>query len=195
MRRAGLVARARRLREPRSFSHVCVKAARAARSIAGTLLVLAAAACATPSVAVPLGAPERKLLSETQALLAIQEALVHGAALAEHGYPVTLDGHAFEADVHFAKPPFAIEWVSADDRRELGALLPTGTAKSPLQIVSAAGLDGPVQVLVLDAEAYAYEANPLRVQRGAGGIEEAERKLRSDVSDFLDYVRDQGGRL
>jgi hypothetical protein len=151
-------------------------------------------ACATPHVAVPVGPAERKLLSEPQALLAIQEGLVRAGALAEHGYQVTLEGHAFEADVHFATPPFAIEWVSPEDRRELGALLPTGTATSPLQIVSAAGADGAVQVLVLDAEAYAYEANPLRVQRGAAGIEEAERKLRHDVTDFVDYVRDQGGR-
>jgi hypothetical protein len=159
------------------------------------VLVALSAACATPKVAIPVGAADCKLLSESQALLAIQEALVRAGALAERGFQVTLDGRAFEADVHFAKPPFAIEWVSEDDRRELGALLPVGTPESPLQIVSAAGLEGAVQVLVLDAQAYAYEANPLRVQRGAGGIEEAERKLRRDVDDFLDYVRDQGGRL
>jgi hypothetical protein len=163
--------------------------------VTAALWVLAAAACATAPVAVPLGAPERQLLSEQQAVLAIQEALVKAGALAERGYQVTLDGHVFEADVHFAKPPFAIEWVSADDRRELGALLPTGTPTSPLQIVSGAGVDGVVQVLVLDPQAYTYEANPLRVQRGAGGIEDAERKLRSDVTEFLDYVRDQGGRV
>lgn len=164
------------------------------RALGRVALLTLAAACATPHVAVPVGNAERTLLREPQALLAIQEALVRAGALAERGYPVTLDGHPFEADVHFAVPPFAIEWVSPDDRRELGALLPTGTPTSPLQIVSAAGLDGSVQVLVLDAEAYAYEANPLRVQRGAAGIEEAERKLRHDVDDFLDYVRDQGGR-
>jgi len=158
------------------------------------LLALGAVACATAQVAVPLGAPERTLLSEQEAVLAIQEALVKAGALAERGYQVTLDGHSFEADAHFAQPPFAIEWVSADDRRELGALLPQGTSTSPLQIVSAAGLDGAVQVLVLDPEAYAYEANPLRVQRGAGGIEDAEHRLRHDVDDYLDYVRDQGGR-
>lgn len=165
-----------------------------ARVLSGVVLLALGTACARPHVAPPVGDAEPKLLSEPQALLAIQEALVRAGALAQQGYPVTLDGHPFDADVHFAVPPFAIEWVSPDDRRELGALLPTGTPTSPLQIVTAAGLDGAVQVLVLDAQSYAYEANPLRVQRGAAGIEEAERKLRHDVDDFLDYVRDQGGR-
>jgi hypothetical protein len=151
--------------------------------------------CTAPKTAIPVGAAERRLLSEAQAVLAIQEALVRAGALAERDYALTLEGAPFEADVHFAKPPFAIEWVSLDDRRQMGTRLPSATPESPLQIVSAAGLTGAVQVLVLDAESYPYEGNPLRVQRGAVGIEEAERKLRHDVQDFLDYVRDQGAAL
>lgn len=161
--------------------------------MARALLVALLGACTAPKLAPPVGAAESKLLSEAQALLAIQEALVRAGALAERGYPLQVEGLAFEADVHFATPPFAIEWVSADDRRELGTRLPLGTPSSPLQIVSASGAAGVVQVLALDAPSYAYEGNPLRVQRGAPGIEEAERKLRRDVTDFVDYVRDQGG--
>jgi len=160
-----------------------------------TALVAGLLACTTPKAAPPVGAAERRLLSESQAVLAIQEALVRAGALAERDFPLTLDGQPFVADVHFAKPPFAIEWVSGDDRQQFGARLPGATLTSPLQIVSAAGVDGTVQVLVLDAETYPYEGNPLRVQRGAADIEEAERKLRHDVRDFLDYVRDQGASL
>jgi hypothetical protein len=46
-------------------------------------------------------------------------------------------------------------------------------------------------VLVLDASAYDYEANPQLVQRGAPGIGDAEAKVRRDVAEFLLYAREQ----
>ncbi|MEY4515029.1 MAG: hypothetical protein RLZZ450_7151, partial [Pseudomonadota bacterium] len=58
-----------------------------ARARAGASTVALVAACATPHVAVPVGDAECALLSEPQALLAIQEALVRRGALAQRGYP------------------------------------------------------------------------------------------------------------
>lgn len=154
------------------------------------------AACATPQQAIQAGPPEPTQLTETQGVLAIQEALVRAGALAERGFVVTLDGRPLEADVRFATPPFAIEWLSAEDRVTGGSLLPTSSPTSALQIVSCLGGDGqPVQLLVLDAAVYVYEENPLLVQRGAPGIDDAERRVRHDVDDFLAYVRDQGGQF
>ncbi|MDB4977307.1 MAG: hypothetical protein JWN48_5648 [Myxococcaceae bacterium] len=158
-------------------------------------LVALASACATPHVALQTGPAAPTELTEAQGLLAIQEALARAGVLAERGFEVTLAGQPFEADVRFADPPFAIEWLSAEQRAQAGASLPTSTETSPLQIASCEHEGMPVQMLVLDAAAYRYEANPLLVQRGAHGIEDAERRVRHDVTEFLSYVRDQGGQF
>jgi hypothetical protein len=157
------------------------------------LILLAGCAAAAPAGS-KTGAPEPRLLSETQALLAVREALLSAGALAEGGATLTLDGAPLHADVRFGDPPFAIEWASADDRAHDAGATPA-TPESPLRIVSARDGERTVQVLVLDARAYGYEANSLLVQRGAPSIDDAEQRVRRDVADFLDYVRDQGGRL
>jgi hypothetical protein len=168
---------------------------RAVSAVCALAGLAAVAGCAAPRRAVSPGPEQPRQLQEGQALSAIQEALVSAGALAERGFSLTLAGEPFEADVRFATPPFAIEWLSAEDKAAAGARLPTSTPTSPLQIAQCLGADGPVQMLVLDAAAYVYEDNPLRVQRGAAGIEDAERRVRHDVSDFVAYVRDQGGVL
>lgn len=155
------------------------------------LVMLASCAATVPSTRV--GAPEPRVLSETQALLAVREALLSAGALAAGDTTLTLDGEPLHADIRFGDPPFAIEWATADDRTH--GSLPAATPDSPLQIVSASDGSQMIQVLVLDERAYAYEGNSLLVQRGAQGIEDAERRVRRDVTDFVNYVRDQGGRL
>lgn len=167
-----------------------------ARRLGWRLAVGMLAGCAMPHRAIQAGPPEPKQLTETQGLLAIREALVQAGALAEGNFALTFEGRPFEADVRFANPPFAIEWLSGADRAADGGHMPTSTPTSPLQIVSCQAPEGEtVQMLVLDATAYVYEANPLLVQRGAPGIDDAERRVRHDVSDFLSYVRDQGGEF
>ena len=156
---------------------------------------LALAGCASPHIAAQAGAAEPRQLSEAQGLVAVREALLQAGVLAERDFPVLLDGQPFDADVRFADPPFAIEWLSAEEHAREGARLPTSTPTSPLQIAACQSEGRSVQMLVLDAAAYVYEANPLLVQRGALGIDDAERRVRHDVADFLDYARDQGGRF
>lgn len=163
-------------------------------ALRGALAFAVLAGCATPQRAIQAGPPEPSQLTETQGILAIREALVQAGALAEQEFALTVDGRPFAADVRFATPPFAIEWLSQADRASDGVQLPSSTPTTPLQIVSGQSPEGEqVQVLVLDASAYVYEANPLLVQRGAPGIDDAERRVRHDVADFLAYVRDQGG--
>ncbi|HEY6880279.1 MAG TPA: hypothetical protein VI299_19785, partial [Polyangiales bacterium] len=119
--------------------------------------------------------------------------LLGAGTLAQGATTLTLEGAPLHAEVRFGDPPFAIEWATAEDRAH--RKLPPATPDSPLQIVSASDGSRPVQVLVLDEQAYAYEGNSLLVQRGAQGIEDAERRVRRDVTDFVNYVRDQGGTL
>ncbi len=167
---------------------------------ASAIAAWAAIACSTqaPRV-VPTGPPEPRQLTEDQALAAIQEALVRAGVPARRSLPVILPGGAepvpLEVDVHFGVPPFGIEWVTAQERERYGAVLPASSPTSPLRIVAANGAAGSVQVLVLDEGAYRYEANALLVQRGAPGIEDAEQRVRRDVTEFVEYVRDQGAAL
>ncbi len=159
-----------------------------------------ALACSAPRPLVtPTGPPDPRQLTEPQALAAIQEALTRAGVLARRGLLATLqaDGGpvSLEVDVHFAEPLFGIEWVTGEDRARYGALLPDGSPASPLRIVTAAAGRGPVQVLVLDDRVYGFEGNALLVQRGAAGIEDAEQRVRRDVTDFVHYVRDQGATM
>lgn len=154
------------------------------------LLAGCGAGAPTPTRA---GAPEPRLLSETQALLAMREALQEHGTLAQSATTLTLEGVPLHADVRFGQPPYAIEWATAEDRAHQD--VPEAGPDAPLRIVSARDGAQPVQVLVLDERAYGYEGNSLLVQRGAPNLEDAERRLRRDVSDFVEYVRDQGGHL
>jgi hypothetical protein len=156
-------------------------------------IVLAVGCASGPSV-VDVGPPEPRVLSEAQALLVIESTL--DEASVAHGREIPLDlgeGPRLLADLHLGRPTFAIEWVSSDDRRVHGSALPQGVENGPLRIVTARDGDGnPVQALVLDQNAYVFEGNPRRVQRGAPGMVEAEERLRRDVIDYTQYVRSQG---
>lgn len=161
------------------------------RALSVLLLLASTLACgAHPRVGAAL--PDPKTLREDQAVPAIREALIQQNQLAEGSLSVRLgeDG-TLEADVHFGSPPFAIAWTTAEDRAALGALLPAARDSGPIQVLTASTGEQPVQVLVLDAQSYAYEGNPLLVERGAPSLEEAERRLRRDVTYFVEYVRDQ----
>jgi hypothetical protein len=156
------------------------------------LLLLASCGAGVPSPT-QAGAPEPRLLSETQALLAMREALTEAGALPESAATLALEGAPLRVDVRFGEPTFAIEWATADDRAHQD--LPPAGPGDPLRIVSASDGAQTIQVLVLDERVYGYEGNSLLVQRGAPSLDDAERRVRRDVADFVEYVRDQGGRL
>ena len=80
--------------------------------------------------------------------------------------------------------PFAIEWLSAQDRAD-NPSLPTPAPDAQLQIVSD---PSGTQVLLLDAESYEYELDRERVQAGAASAGDVEARLRRDVRDFLVYA-------
>lgn len=151
------------------------------------------AACAGQSRVPDVGPSQQRVLTEEQALLVIREALMHEGAVAVAGWPLLVDDRAeLEVDMQLTDRPFAIEWVSEADRAAHAELLPQGTPDGPLRIITGKRGDArTAQVLVLDANAYGYEANPQLVQRGAPGIGDAEAKVRRDVAEFLLYALDQ----
>jgi hypothetical protein len=158
------------------------------RLIPYLLLVACGASQAVPDV----GPPQPQLLTEDQALLVIRETLMHEGAVAVAGWPLVVGERAMlEVDVQLTDRPFAIEWVSEADRKSHAEVLPQGTPDGPLRIITGKSKDTrTAQVLVLDANAYGYEANPRLVQRGAPGIGDAEARVRRDVAEFLLYARD-----
>ena len=150
--------------------------------------------CATAAPVADVGPSQRKVLTEEQALLVIQEALVHGGTGVASNWPLTVGERAeLEADLRVGNDSFGIEWVSDEDRMTHAAVLPQGTPDGPLRIITGkSGEQRMAQVLVLDANAYGYEGNPRLVQRGAPSMTEAEERVRRDVAEFLDYARNQG---
>ncbi len=156
-------------------------------------LVLFLAACGAQQALPDVGPSERQVLTEDQALLVIRETLMHEGAVAVAGWPLAVGDRAMllEVDVQLTDRPFAIEWVTEADRAENAEVLPQGTPEGPLRIITGKGKDTrTAQVLVLDATAYGYEANPRLVQRGAPSIGDAEARVRRDVAEFLLYARE-----
>ena len=100
---------------------------------------------------------------------------------------------SLDVDVRLDSSSYGIEWVSAQDRADLGDLLPEPASDGQLRIVAGMGEDASAQILILDHTAYRFTLEREQVQRGAPGARETEERLRRDVVDFLQYVRGQGG--
>jgi hypothetical protein len=165
-----------------------------AHSLLPYVVALALPACAGNAGVVVSEKPEPQLLTEAEALQIIQETLAHEGATVAREWPVRVDDATeLLVDARVGNNPFAIEWVSDEDRSVHAALLPQSRPDGPLRIITGMSADAPLaQVLVLDAHAYGYEGNPRLVQRGALSITDAEARVRRDVEDFLDYARAQG---
>jgi hypothetical protein len=157
------------------------------------LFTLLLTACAGTRETTREAAPEPQLLTEAQALLVIQETLARAGTRVEHTWPVRVnDAAEILVDARLGNDPFAIEWVSDQDRSEHPAILPSTRPDGPLRIVEGKSPDAPLaQVLVLDAHAYGYEGNPTLVQRGAPSLSDAEERVRRDVQEFMAYARTQ----
>lgn len=156
------------------------------------LLCALSLGCASRAEVSTSGSSQRRTLTESQALTVIESALYEKGTLPARSFPVETEVGSIVADVRLTGSPYAIEWVSDEDRSAEAKGLPISRADDPLHIVSArANADG-VSILVLDASAYDYETNPYLVQRGAPDIGEAEERLRRDVSEYIEYLNVQG---
>ncbi|HEY8430907.1 MAG TPA: hypothetical protein VIL20_21155 [Sandaracinaceae bacterium] len=156
-------------------------------------LSLALAACGS-SRARPTEPPELFDLSEARALEIVGEVLSEEGVAPGAAWSVQLGaGARLDVDVRLASSSFGIEWISPQDRADLGDAVPGPTPDGRLRIVPGAGDDAGAEVLVLDHASYRYANDRDAVQRGTDGALEAEGRLRRDVRDFLHYVRGRGG--
>jgi hypothetical protein len=137
---------------------------------------------------------ELMTLSEARALEIIHEVLAEASVPRGALWEVGLDGqHTLDVDVRFASSSFGIEWMSPQDRADMGELVPMPAPGGQLRIVPGTGDDDGAQVLILEHSSYEYANDREAVQRGTPGASETEGRLRMDVRDFLEYVRGQGG--
>ncbi len=158
------------------------------------LASLMAPGCGGATTSSPTSATERTL-SETRALMLISE------VLAEQGIPrgplwvVPIGGgQAIEVDLRLAQSSFGIEWMSPQDRADLGDAVPGPADGDRLRIVPGTG-EGHEnsQILILEHSTYDYVNEREHVEAGRAGARETEERLRRDVIDFIHYVQGQGG--
>ncbi len=150
--------------------------------------------CGSPHPQGPSEPPELSNLSEARALELIGEVLAEEGVPRAAGWSIEVAPEvALNVDVRLASSSFGIEWVSPQDRIDMGEAIPQPAAGGQLRIVPGLGDDASAQVLVLESASYRYSNDRTAVQSGAPGASETEGRLRRDVRDFLQYVRGQGG--
>ncbi|MCA9608581.1 MAG: hypothetical protein KC619_23420 [Myxococcales bacterium] len=137
---------------------------------------------------------QNRTLDETRALLLIEEVLVENGIPRNHAWSVPIQhGVDLEVDLRLAQSRFGIEWMSPQDRADLGDAIPGPTTTGNLRIVPGYGDGHDEQILVLEHSTYDFVNEREHVQGGRAGARETEERLRRDVLDFIHYVQGQGG--
>ncbi|HJL18880.1 MAG TPA: hypothetical protein RMH99_24670 [Sandaracinaceae bacterium LLY-WYZ-13_1] len=142
----------------------------------------------------PAEPAELRTLSEERALTLVREVLASESIPRGALWVVSIQPDTeIEVDVRLASSSFGIEWISPQDRADVGEAVPEPASGGQLRIVPGTGDDAGAQILILDHSAYEYANEREHVQRGVPGARETEERLRRDVRDYLHYVRGQGG--
>jgi hypothetical protein len=162
------------------------------RALSILLFLVTCVACG--STQRPRGATEADLrsITELEAQEIARELMGEQGVAIQTGWRVNVGAtEPFDVDVRLAQSQFGIEFVSAQDRHELGDRIPRPDPSGQLRIMPGAGDDAQVQILILDHTSYRYDPDRERVQRGSLGSAEAQDRLRRDMRDYLEYVRGQ----
>lgn len=158
-----------------------------------TLSICLACACGGPERRAPASAADLRSITETEGITLIREVMAENGVAAELGWEVNVGAtEPFAVDVRLAQTAFGVEFVSGQDRADHGDRIPHPDPSGQLRIMPGAGDDAQVQILVVDHRTYRYDPDRERVQRGSVGAAEAQDRLRRDLRDYIQYVRDQG---
>jgi len=158
------------------------------------LLLLAISGCGGAGAPEPAAGAQERTLSETRALMLISEVLSEQGITRGPLWVVPVGaGTELEVDIRLAQSPFGIEWMSPQDRVDVGEAVPGPTGDDRLRIVPGTGDAADSQVLILEHSTYDYVNEREHVQAGRAGARETEERLRRDVIDFVHYVQGQGG--
>jgi hypothetical protein len=158
-----------------------------------SLLLLGLAACGGSSRDAR-EAPVIRTLTEAAAIEIITEVLQEAGIPLGSTWLVSISPETeLDVDLRLGSSNFGIEWISPQDREDVGTAVPMPAEGGQLRIVPGTGDDEAAQVLVLEHSAFEYANEREAVQAGVPGAGDAEGRLRRDVRDFLDYVQGQGG--
>ncbi len=161
--------------------------------IALSLLLLGYAACGGASRDTHEAANLRTL-TENRAIEIITEVLQEADIPLGSTWMVSITHDTeLDVDIRLSNSNFGIEWISPQDREDLGTAVPGPASGGQLRIVPGIGDDEAAQIFVLEHSSFEYANEREAVQAGVPGAGDAEGRLRRDVRDFLDYVERQGG--
>ncbi len=117
-------------------------------------------------------------------MVLIQQAAGDAGVTLQAGAEATVGDDSLSLDLRVADAPYAIEWVSPQDRVDHPAL-PEAPPAGQLRIVRTQ--DG-VEVLLLDANLYRFSRERSAVHRGSASAADVDARVRRDVRDFLVYA-------
>jgi hypothetical protein len=161
--------------------------------IASIVLVCSIAGCGGGRSRGAEEAPELLTLSEARALEIITGLLDEESVPIGAPWTISLSHETqLEVDVRLGGSMFGIEWMSPQDREDMGDQVPGPTGDDRLRIVPGYGTDEGAQVLVLEHSSFEYANEREAVQRGTAGAHDVENRLRGVLRDYLDYARGQG---
>lgn len=163
------------------------------RAICIVLLMSWLAACGGTQIEASVADEPPRELADARALEIIEEVLVRNHEPASRGWDVDVNAsRALSVDVRINASEFGIEYVTTQDRADMGEVIPEADPDGQLRIMRGARADSHAQILVLDSKSYLYDDHIEHVQQGAAGIRDAEGRLARDVEDFVAYARGQG---
>jgi len=163
-----------------------------ARLVSALSALLLVASCGAPAVRRSADEPAEDL-GETRALEVITATLNGLDVRSSTGWEVDIGGEErLRVDLHLGNGDFGIEYVTGQDRADDAALPPPPRTRE-LQILPGNGDDARAQLLLLDERSYGFDPHVEHVQEGQTSARDAEGRLARDVTDFVQYVRGQGG--
>ena len=136
---------------------------------------------------------ERRSFTEAEALGIVVGVLRDVGLAPERAWPVSIPGGvSLEADFRIEGSRFGVEWISPQDRSDIGDVLPGPNEDGRLRVIAASSDDNEAQILLLEHSSYLHHSE--LAERGSGGlsVREAENRLARDLRDFLTYAQGQG---
>lgn len=167
-----------------------------ALKVGATGVLLALASCGPQSRTTTQTGPseaEVRTLSEGRALTLINEVFAEEGVSVSAGWTLVVgQDTSLPVDLRIANTTYGLEWMSAQDRVDLGDAVPGPTDNGQLRLVPGRDGETDAQVWVIEHTSYEYANEREHVQSGVSGAGDAEARLRQDTRDFLHYVRGQG---
>lgn len=132
-------------------------------------------------------------LEEVRATRVIERALTAHGQSVTHGRTIRLIANrVVYCDVWITGTRHCVEYVTEADRARFGLSLPLRRNPGALVMAPGAGDDHGSDLLVLDAQDYAYEPDASRQGEGRPTLQEIEDRLERSVIDYLGWLRDNG---